>query len=359
MVTRSRRVWQGVVPREVTLLCNRLRCQARSLKAASLSHRNISSGNTSRRHLADVAVFWDYEDCPLSSGEGGVSIVRALGQYARSMGVVSSFRAYSRLVPLSAKSAMMRRGGVTICDCAYDKKAVVHSSMIADMFRWTFDRPAADATNIMVVITAGSSYADAISTLSLSGYIMVVFAPLSAHEKLREVQSAALLEWTDALFVKAHASEQDSSRLNGPNHEQENPLVLGKNIHFLSSTFSSTNGQHASLSTITPVNVGAVSTSHPPANIHTEHSLQSEQYPHYFNPLVQILRQHTQGDQFMWFQQVASALHVDLKNNDVYKQAGVDSFTNYVHMAHQARVIIDDVNKLMGKRYLRLHPRLR
>ncbi|KZT13047.1 uncharacterized protein LAESUDRAFT_719360 [Laetiporus sulphureus 93-53] len=345
---------------EASLLCNRSRCQATKFEAASLPHRNISSANTSRTKLADVAVFWDYDDCPLPSGNGGASIVRALGQYARSMGVVSSFRAYSRLVPLSAKSAMMRRGGITICDCACDsRKQVVHSSMIADMFRWTFDRPAADASNVMIVITAGSSYADAVSTLSLNGYTMVVFAPLSAHEKLRAVQSAALLEWTDALFVKAHASEQNSSRLNGPNHAQENPLVLEKNIQFLPSTSSSTtDGQHASLSTITPVNVGAVSTSHSPANIHTEHSLQSEQYPHYFNPLVQILRQHTQGDQFTWFQRVASALKADI--NDIYKQAGVDSFKNYIHMAHQARVVdYDDVNKLMGKRYLRLHPRLR
>lgn len=76
---------------------------------------------------------------------------------------------------------------------------------------------------------------------------------------------------------------------------------------------------------------------------------------------MDFLRGRTQkGDEYTWFQRVASALNLNSHVSDIYKSSGVDSFKSYIHKAHQAGVIdYDDVNKLIEKRYLRLHSRLR
>ncbi|KZT13046.1 DUF537-domain-containing protein [Laetiporus sulphureus 93-53] len=172
-----------------------------------------------------VAIFWDYENCALPSGKDGPSIVHALSRYAKSHGNVTTFRAYlDRMAASTEQRAMLRRCGVTICDCPHDgDKDVADKAMIVDMFQWALGQP---APSTIILISGDKDFAYAVSTLSLRQYTMIVIAPKFAHDTLRVVQTAALLPWADAFLpelapkIVPKASQIHAAASNLPSSEE-------------------------------------------------------------------------------------------------------------------------------------------
>ncbi|KZT13045.1 uncharacterized protein LAESUDRAFT_27063 [Laetiporus sulphureus 93-53] len=83
------------------------------------------------------------------------------------------------------------------------------------------------------------------------------------------------------------------------------------------------------------------------------------EYARVFQPMVETLRSRLQqGSEYILYTQLASQLASEVPW--IYKEIGHSSFKKYVLLAHEAEIIqYEDENKLLPKRMVGLHPRLR
>ncbi|KAJ8517573.1 hypothetical protein ONZ45_g5269 [Pleurotus djamor] len=148
----------------------------------------------------DVAIFWDYENCSISSQVSGYDVVKSIRGVAHRYGSVKLFKAYlemSEQMAISPKLQGLRSelqcSGVSLTDCPHNgRKNVADQMMIVDMLTYAIDWPA-PAT--ILLISGDRDFAYAASALRLRNYNVVVIAhPQGPHPSLR-AQATECLDW--------------------------------------------------------------------------------------------------------------------------------------------------------------------
>ncbi|KAF8894338.1 NYN domain-containing protein, partial [Gymnopilus junonius] len=182
--------------------------------------------------LEDVAVFWDYENCPIPSNTSGYSIVDNIRSIARPYGSVKSFKAYLEISDQAQRSMALRSelqsSGVSLVDCPHNgRKDVADKMIIVDMFAHAIDTP---APSTVVLITGDRDFAYAVSTLRLRRYRVVLLTLSNAHASLT-AQASICLDWTThASNIPKQAAlltSQEKSRSSGmPNPQTGFPQVV-------------------------------------------------------------------------------------------------------------------------------------
>ncbi|KAF9533389.1 NYN domain-containing protein [Crepidotus variabilis] len=147
----------------------------------------------------DVAIFWDYENCPVPSSSSGCAIANSITSLSRPFGSVKLFRAYLEIadqLPLSRSVGLrseLQSSGVSLIDCPHNgRKEVADKMIIVDMLAFAIDNP---APCTIVVISGDRDYAYALSVLKLRCYRMVLVTLPNAHTTLT-AQASLCFDWS-------------------------------------------------------------------------------------------------------------------------------------------------------------------
>ncbi|KAK7043683.1 hypothetical protein VNI00_008294 [Paramarasmius palmivorus] len=151
-----------------------------------------------------VAIFWDYENCPAPFNASGFSLVNQIREIAHQFGGIKLFRAYADLSELTSSRSLSLRSelqcsGVSLIDCPHNgRKNVADQMIIVDMLAYAIDHSALDT---ILLISGDRDYAYAISTLRFRRYKVVVMAPSTpaAHVSLR-AQASAFIDWHSSVL---------------------------------------------------------------------------------------------------------------------------------------------------------------
>ncbi|KAF8803943.1 DUF537-domain-containing protein [Phlegmacium glaucopus] len=146
----------------------------------------------------EVAVFWDYENCPAPSNTSGYAIVNNIRSVAQTFGSVKLFKAYLEVteqVPVSRAQVLrseLQSSGVSLTDCPHNgRKDVADKMIIVDMLAHAIDNP---APSTIVLISGDRDFAYALSILRLRRYRVVLITLSNAHPSLR-VQASLCFDW--------------------------------------------------------------------------------------------------------------------------------------------------------------------
>ncbi|TFK26435.1 DUF537-domain-containing protein [Coprinopsis marcescibilis] len=145
-----------------------------------------------------VAIFWDYENCPVPSGSSGYQVVKNIRNSVQSLGSIKLFKAYlaisEQFQPRSLSVwSELQSSGVSLTDTPHNgRKEVADKMIIVDMLLYAMDNTP-PAT--FVLITGDRDFAYAISVLRLRQYDVVVLSPTHCHSSLT-LQATACLDWT-------------------------------------------------------------------------------------------------------------------------------------------------------------------
>ncbi|KAJ3572494.1 hypothetical protein NP233_g3049 [Leucocoprinus birnbaumii] len=177
-----------------------------------------------KRSGHDVAIFWDYENCPAPANASGWETVKEIRRAAQVYGCIKVFRAYlelpAQLCSPDSRSFQLRSelqsSGVSLTDCPHNGRKDVADKMImglsryllpitkyldyclsiaVDMMAHAIDNP---APWTYVLITGDRDFAYAISVLNLRQYQVVLISPSTAHVSLRS-QATTCLDWNKIL----------------------------------------------------------------------------------------------------------------------------------------------------------------
>ncbi|KAF7304722.1 NYN domain-containing protein [Mycena kentingensis (nom. inval.)] len=139
---------------------------------------------------AEVAIFWDYQNCHASDNVSGYQVVANVRNAAHKYGRIASLRAYWEVPDGTPKNLALRNelqsSGVSIVDT---RSHVAGQMLVVDMLTWAIDHPRAT----FFIITGDTDFAYAISTLRLRKYEIVVVS-LSTNSSLKS-QASVWLEW--------------------------------------------------------------------------------------------------------------------------------------------------------------------
>ncbi|KAF8969794.1 limkain-b1-type NYN domain-containing protein, partial [Flammula alnicola] len=146
----------------------------------------------------DVAIFWDYENCPAPTNASGYALVNNIRSVAQPYGSVKSLRAYLGITEhfpvlraLTLRSEL-QSSGVSLVDCPHNgRKDVADKMIIVDMLAHAIDNP---APSTIVLITGDRDFAYAMSILRLRRYRIILLTLPNAHSSLT-AQASICMDW--------------------------------------------------------------------------------------------------------------------------------------------------------------------
>ncbi|KIM48862.1 hypothetical protein M413DRAFT_438036 [Hebeloma cylindrosporum] len=164
--------------------------------------------------MQDVAVFWDYENCPAPANASGYSIVNNIRSLAQSYGSIKTLKAYLGITeqpPLRTLSlrSEFQSSGVSLVDCPHNgRKDVADKMMMVDMLAYAIDNP---APSTLVLISGDRDFAYALSILRLRRYQVVLVTLSTAHPSLTS-QASICFDWlNDILDIQKSPPGQSTS----------------------------------------------------------------------------------------------------------------------------------------------------
>ncbi|PPQ89119.1 hypothetical protein CVT25_006491 [Psilocybe cyanescens] len=152
--------------------------------------------------MENVAIFWDYENCPVPSNTSGYAIVGHLRTVAEPYGSVRSLKAYLEVTEQTPFKTLLMRSelqssGVSLVDCPHNgRKDVADKMIIVDMLAHALDNP---APSTIILITGDRDFAYAMSILRLRRYRLVLVTLPNAHVSLT-AQATVCLRWNDIMM---------------------------------------------------------------------------------------------------------------------------------------------------------------
>ncbi|KAF8061498.1 NYN domain-containing protein [Lyophyllum atratum] len=177
----------------------------------------------------DVAIFWDYENCPTSSSFTGYEVVKKIRCIAHSFGAVKLFKAYLELSDpaIFSKSLVLRSelqsSGVSLTDCPHNgRKDVADKMMLVDMLAYAIDNP---APSTIVLISGDRDFAYAVSILRLRRYRVVIISLAGVHTSLK-VQASIFLDWNTEVLGAEVIDDYLSPRTVAPSRLENHRTAL-------------------------------------------------------------------------------------------------------------------------------------
>ncbi|KAJ7046568.1 DUF537-domain-containing protein [Mycena alexandri] len=172
---------------------------------------------------ADVAIFWDYENCHASSQVSGYEIVSAIRDVAHRYGPVKHFKAYMEVPGADTFRSLSLRSelqcsGVSLTDCPHNgRKNVADQMIMVDMLAYAMDHPA-PAT--IFLISGDRDFAYAVSVLRLRQFEVIILS-LTAHISLKS-QASAWLSWNTHIlaYCTSGTAESPTATRSPPNGVQ-------------------------------------------------------------------------------------------------------------------------------------------
>ncbi|KAJ8583648.1 hypothetical protein M405DRAFT_884728, partial [Rhizopogon salebrosus TDB-379] len=154
----------------------------------------------------NVAIFWDYENCPPPLSSQAYAIVNGIRRIAHIFGSVTTFKAYLDLSEQPSRNSVVFRSdlqssGVSVIDCPHNgRKDVVDKMILVDMLAFAIDH-GSPAT--IVLIAGDRDYAYAMSTLRLRQYAVVLIVPSSSNTSQNlKSQASVVVDWNYAILRK-------------------------------------------------------------------------------------------------------------------------------------------------------------
>jgi len=145
----------------------------------------------------NVAVFWDFENCPPPSGMPGYVVVENIRRAVHTFGCVTLFKAYLEITDTTGNKKNLRSelqsSGVSLTDCPHNgRKDAADKMMIVDMLAFALDHPS-PAT--IVLISGDRDFVYALSTLRNRRYTVVLIVPNRGAHIILKSQANVILEW--------------------------------------------------------------------------------------------------------------------------------------------------------------------
>ncbi|KIK64269.1 hypothetical protein GYMLUDRAFT_221614 [Collybiopsis luxurians FD-317 M1] len=179
-----------------------------------------------------VAIFWDFENCSVSSSLSGYSIVRRIREIASEFGSIKLFKAYTQLYEqvvstrLIAQRSELQCSGVSITDCPHTGyKNVADQMIITDMLTFAMDNPTHASTTTIMILSGDRDFSYALSILRLRKYKVVVVAPHSFHQSVREL-ATRFFEWSGSVLMRLNDKEY-SARARAATNASNDTLSSG------------------------------------------------------------------------------------------------------------------------------------
>ncbi|KAF7440753.1 hypothetical protein PC9H_001101 [Pleurotus ostreatus] len=153
----------------------------------------------------DVAIFWDYENCPASSSTSGYLLVNQIRELALMYGIIKIFKAYvecSEQLRAQILRSELQSSGVSLTDCPHmGKKDVADKMMIVDMMIYAMDHP---GPRTIIIISGDRDYAYAAALLRMRRFQVVVISTSgSGVSNGLAAQASACYDWTTDVLGNA------------------------------------------------------------------------------------------------------------------------------------------------------------
>ncbi|KAF8803941.1 DUF537-domain-containing protein [Phlegmacium glaucopus] len=163
----------------------------------------------------EVAVFWDYENCPSPTNASGYAIVNNIRSIVQTFGSIKLFKAYLEVieqVPVSRAAVLrseLQSSGVSLTDCPRNgRKDVADKMIIVDMLAHAIDNP---APSTIVLISCDRIFAYALSILRLRCYRIILITLSNAHPSLR-AQASLCFDWLSDVVDSTSSYQPPSPR---------------------------------------------------------------------------------------------------------------------------------------------------
>ncbi|TFK42910.1 NYN domain-containing protein [Crucibulum laeve] len=199
------------------------------------------------RDSGDVAIFWDYENCPIPSSASGYDVVNEIRRIAQTLGSTTLFKAYLEVfeqTPLSRSLALrseLQSSGVSLIDCPHNgRKDVADKMILVDMLAHAIDNP---APSTIILISGDRDFAYAISVLRMRRYRVVLVTLPNAHASLIS-QASVCLDWNSDILGVA-ASGNRSSELSMKTAFVASPTVPRRPSHTTVPSLSLSPSEHS------------------------------------------------------------------------------------------------------------------
>ncbi|KAF8162982.1 NYN domain-containing protein [Crassisporium funariophilum] len=189
------------------------------------------------RNTDDVAIFWDYENCPAPSNASGYAIVNNIRSVAQPYGSIKAFKAYlgvSELFPESRASTLrseLQSSGVSLIDCPHNgRKDVADKMILVDMLAHAIDNP---APSTIVLISGDRDFAYALSVLRLRRYRVILLTLSNAHSSLT-AQATIRFDWISDILKPIHAPSKHFTTHAGlplASKEYDSGVTYSDDIH--------------------------------------------------------------------------------------------------------------------------------
>ncbi|EDR10914.1 uncharacterized protein LACBIDRAFT_315902 [Laccaria bicolor S238N-H82] len=181
----------------------------------------------------NVAIFWDYENCPAPSNISGYEIVKGIRSLAQLYGSVKLFKAYLEISSLESGlltprlltlTSELQSSGVSLIHCPHNgRKDVADKMMLVDMLSHAIDNP---APTTIVLISGDRDFAYAISVLRLRRYHVVLITLANAHLSLTS-QASVCHDWSSDILGVAHPSSPSTPGKEAKTCPRSPPVVRG------------------------------------------------------------------------------------------------------------------------------------
>ncbi|KAJ3512356.1 hypothetical protein NLJ89_g3567 [Agrocybe chaxingu] len=160
----------------------------------------------------NVAIFWDYENCPAPSNGSGYLIAKNISTLAQQFGTVKSFKAYLEISEQPPRALVMRSelqsSGVSLIDCPHNgRKDVADKMMLVDMLAHAIDNP--PPSTAIILITGDRDFAYALSILRLRRYHVVLLTLANAHPSLT-MQASVCYDWVSEVIDVVNSPKSQS-----------------------------------------------------------------------------------------------------------------------------------------------------
>ncbi|KAF9533393.1 limkain-b1-type NYN domain-containing protein, partial [Crepidotus variabilis] len=140
----------------------------------------------------DVAIFWDYENCPVPNNSSGYAVANSITSMARPFGRVRLFRAYLEITDQLSLRSELQSSGVSLVDCPHNgRKEVADKMILVDMLTYVIDNP---TPCTIIVISGDRDFAYALSMLKIRHFQMVLVTLPNAHVSLTS-QASLRYDW--------------------------------------------------------------------------------------------------------------------------------------------------------------------
>ncbi|KJA27414.1 hypothetical protein HYPSUDRAFT_198186 [Hypholoma sublateritium FD-334 SS-4] len=170
--------------------------------------------------MQDVAIFWDYENCPAPSSASGYLVANNIRLMAKPYGCVKSLKAYLAITDqfTVARAITLRSefqaSGVSLIDCPHNgRKEVADKMIIVDMLAYAIDNP---APSTIILITGDRDFAYAMSILRLRQYQVILATLPNAHSSLI-AQASKCIDWYSEVLnqVEQPVARSSNTRVAG------------------------------------------------------------------------------------------------------------------------------------------------